>query len=167
MRLTLPADTHAPGLASTWVDTRAYYSGIDPQAFAGPDPGDAGLGARLLADLREVAGRRDRFVRVADVDGDAVGFVTATLHEPQPHAERELMREMGQTWATLDALAVRRAHWRQGTGSALAAAAEEWARESGADQVRVTTYAHSPVSVPFYEALGYDHRAVVFLKYLE
>lgn len=35
----------------------------------------------------------------------------------------------------------------------------------GAELVELI-YAHSPVTVPFYESLGYDRRAIVFPKYL-
>ena len=45
-------------------------------------------------------------------------------------------------------------------------AVETWAGDVGATVVKLTTFANSPVSVPFYEALGYDHRAIVFMKYL-
>lgn len=51
-------------------------------------------------------------------------------------------------------------------GRALVEAVEAWAMDAGASSVKLTTYANSPVSTAFYEALGYGDRAIVFQKYL-
>jgi len=57
--------------------------------------------------------------------------------------------------------------WHRGAGTALLKAAESWGRERGAEIVRLDTYAHSPVSVPFYEErMGYTRRSIVFHKWL-
>jgi hypothetical protein len=46
-------------------------------------------------------------------------------------------------------------------------AAESWGRDRGARVARLGTYAHSPVSVPFYEnRMGYQRRAIIFQKKL-
>jgi len=45
--------------------------------------------------------------------------------------------------------------------------AEAWGRDRGAHVARLGTYAHSPVSVPFYEnRMGYERRAIIFQKNL-
>ena len=47
------------------------------------------------------------------------------------------------------------------------APASAWGRDRQARIVRLDTYAHSPVSVPFYEErMGYQRRAIVFQKHL-
>jgi GNAT superfamily N-acetyltransferase len=76
------------------------------------------------------------------------------------------MRDEGERGASIDALVVQRSQWRRGAGRALVEAVESWADDAGASLIKLTTYANSPVSVPFYTALGYDNRAIVFLKYL-
>jgi GNAT superfamily N-acetyltransferase len=45
-------------------------------------------------------------------------------------------------------------------------AAESWARDRGAVLVALDTWIDSPLSVPFYEALGYDRRSIIFQKRL-
>jgi GNAT superfamily N-acetyltransferase len=52
-------------------------------------------------------------------------------------------------------------------GTVLLEAAEAWGRTRGARVARLDTYAHSPVSVPFYEDhMGYRRRSIVFQKRL-
>ncbi len=51
--------------------------------------------------------------------------------------------------------------------TALLTAAESWGRDCGASAVSLDTYAHSPVSVPFYERhMGYQRRSIAFAKEL-
>ena len=58
-------------------------------------------------------------------------------------------------------------HWRHGAGAALLEAAASWGRARGVQIVQLDTYAHSPVSVPFYEQrMGYQRRAIDFEKVL-
>jgi len=45
--------------------------------------------------------------------------------------------------------------------------AESWGRDRGASMVRLDTYVHSPVSVPFYERhMGYQRQSIHFAKEL-
>jgi GNAT superfamily N-acetyltransferase len=79
----------------------------------------------------------------------------------------QLVREHGWTRLVVDALIVHQSQWRQGIGTALLKAAEDWGRARGAQVARLDTYAHSPVSVPFYEdRMGYQRRSIVFQKRL-
>jgi GNAT superfamily N-acetyltransferase len=55
---------------------------------------------------------------------------------------------------------------RRGVATALMQAVERWAREKGAGSIALDTYAQSPLSVPFYEAVGYERASVVFEKRL-
>lgn len=45
-------------------------------------------------------------------------------------------------------------------------AAEDWARTCGAKVMKTDTNYRSPVSVPFYESLGYQRQAITFRKRL-
>ena len=162
-----PRTTDAGGIGRAWEDAREFYSDLDSRAFLPPDRDDTSLGEAFCERLLEEASKPNRFVRVAaDLDGDAIGFITGSLVEPADTSGRRLMREEGERRARIDALAVQRSYWRRGAGRALVEAVESWAGEAGATLVRLTTYANSPISVPFYEALGYNHRAIVFMKYL-
>ena len=140
------------------MDVRKFYSDLDLRAFLPPSPADADLGQALVV---EAAGRQVRLIRVAHLDGEAIGFNTATLHEPTDESGRQLMRAQSERLVTIDALVVQRSHWRPGAGRALVEAIEAWATDAGAALVKLTTYATSPVSTAFDEALGYSDRAMV------
>lgn len=55
---------------------------------------------------------------------------------------------------------------RRGVATALMDAAEGWARKQGAGSIALDTYAESPLSVPFYEAVGYERASIVLEKRL-
>ncbi len=160
-----PITSDAAGVGRAWDDARQFYSDLDPRAFLPPDPADTELGQALVGRLVAEAEHSERLIRVADLDGEAVGFITATLYEPASEPSRELMRDLSERHVTIDALVIQQSHWRHGAGRALVEAVETWAHDMGAPLVKVTTYADSPVSTAFYEALGYSHRAVVFQKF--
>jgi GNAT superfamily N-acetyltransferase len=70
-------------------------------------------------------------------------------------AERRLMLESGES-AELTGLVVASAARRLGVGSALVAAAEEWARANGFSSLRVRSNVTRAESHPFYEKLGFE-----------
>jgi GNAT superfamily N-acetyltransferase len=94
-----------------------------------------------------------------------VGWLAARIELPAGNPAVQLTREHAWIRLVVDALIVDRAYWRGGAGTALLEAAEAWGRAQGAQVVRLDTYAHSPVSVPFYEErMGYQRRSIVFQK---
>lgn len=159
-----PRMADAKGVGRAWDDAREYYSDLDPDAFVPPNRSDTELGVAFCERLIEEASKPNRFVAVADRDGEAIGFITASLLEATDTSGRQLMRSEAEQRARIDALVVQRSHWRRGAGRALVEAAERWAHAAGASQVTLNTYAKSPVSVPFYKSLGYEGRGIVFLK---
>ena len=94
----------AEGVRLAWEDARRFYSSLDPRAFLPPDPTDTELGQALLDRLFEAAESPERFIRVAELGGDAVGFATATLHQPADESDRRLVRDAGERHVTIDAL---------------------------------------------------------------
>jgi GNAT superfamily N-acetyltransferase len=67
----------------------------------------------------------------------------------------------------LSVVAVADDHRRQGVGTILMEAAEEWGRQRGAVVAATDTNLHSPLSVPFYEdRMGYLRQAVILRKTL-
>ena len=76
-----PETTDAAGVGRAWEDAREFYSNLDGRAFLGPDPDDRELGQAVADKLASETSRPDRWIRVAEVDGEAVGFISATLHE--------------------------------------------------------------------------------------
>src|SRR6266545_1519946 len=90
----------------------------------------------------------------AELDGRVVGWLFARLERPDENASSQFVREQSWIRVAVDGLVVDRPVWRRGVGTALLKA-ETWARDRGAELVRLDTYAGSPVSVPFYERMGY------------
>src|SRR5262249_9888284 len=151
------------GMARVWASAADYYADLDPRHFQRPET--QGL-AESFEDSITQAGN-DALVLVAELDDRAVGWLAARIQRPEADAAAQLMREPSWTRLAVDVLIVDTAAWRHGAGTALLTAAESWGRDQGARVARLGTYAHSPVSVPFYEdRMGYERRAIIFQKEL-
>jgi GNAT superfamily N-acetyltransferase len=152
------------GLARTWIDAGAYHASLDPALFQVPDPD--GLAHWYEDWLPRMISPYTLFL-VAEIDGQVVGCVGAAVQQPVEEAGRQLMRELGLTRLVINAFVVQQAHWREGIGTRLLGAAEEWARGKGAVIALVDTYIDNPVSVPFYEHhMGYGRRALRLARWL-
>jgi GNAT superfamily N-acetyltransferase len=165
MHVTVRAARAGDGVSidRLWLSAAAYYADLDPEHFQ--LPAADGLGDSWDNDVSEASD--DSLRLVAEFDGQVVGWLTARIEQPSPRADRQLVRELSWRRLVIDALVVHRDQWRQGAGTALLEAAEDWGRSSGARVVRLDTYAHSSVSVPFYEEhMGYERRSIVFQKWL-
>ena len=151
------------GVSRAWLSAAAYYTDLDPEHFQVPR-------AEGLADSWDSLLERaddDSLNLVAELGGHVVGWLWARIEPPDRNASAKLTREHGWTRLVVESLIVARDHWRGGAGTALLEAAEAWGRTRGAEVVRLDTYAHSPVSVPFYEDhMGYARRSIVYQKRL-
>ena len=150
-------------MARAWASAADYYADLDPEHFQRPQL--QGL-AESFEDSITRAGN-DILLLVAELDGHAVGWLAARIQLPDADAAVQLMREPGWIRLAIDVLIVDTPAWGHGAGAALLKAAESWGRGRGARVARLGTYAHSPVSVPFYEnRMGYERRAIIFQKSL-
>lgn len=150
-------------ISRAWLSAAAYYADLDPEHFQVPTT--EGLAKSWDNDLG--GDGSDSLRLVAESEGQVVGWLSARIELPRANAAIQLTREHAWIRLIVDALIVDRAYWRCGAGTALLEAAEAWGRAQGAQVVRLDTYAHSPVSVPFYEErMGYQRRAIVFQKRL-
>lgn len=155
------------GMTTCWLDFGRYYATISPEHFRVPDAdGQA-------AEFDEATARRihqadaDKCMFVAETDGRVVGFIGARIAQPMDTALRQGMRESSQVRVEITVLAVAEAYRRQGVGTRLMAAAEEWACSRGAILATVDTYVGSYLSVPFYlNRMRYDIQSLRFLKRL-
>ena len=152
------------GVARSWLDAGAYYATLNPDLFQIPQAD--GLAQRLEEWLLSITAE-DAHALVAEKDGQVVGFITAAVERPVENAAGQVLRDLGRVRLVIHALVVQEAHRRQGIGTRLMEAAEEWARGRGAVIALVDTYIESPLSVPFYEKrMGYSRRALRFRKEL-
>jgi GNAT superfamily N-acetyltransferase len=159
VRPARPGD--GPGIARCHHDSASTYVEQAPDLFRMPD--EAGYLEWIEADLAAEHGD-DYLALVAEVDGEIAGHLEARTLDPIDSAGWQSVRNVGWRRVFVDALAVRTSHRRTGVGRALMAATEDWARSRGARVVLLDTWADSPLSVPFYESLGYRRRAITFEK---
>jgi GNAT superfamily N-acetyltransferase len=140
-----------------------YYAEMDPESFQLPR--EDGLVEWFESFLGEPA-KENELSLVAEVDGEVVGSLEASILERDETADRQMLRELGELRLFVNHMGVDPAHWRSGVGTALMRAAEEWAKERGATRSGLDTHIDSPVSVPFYERLGYKRHSINFRKRL-
>jgi GNAT superfamily N-acetyltransferase len=113
--------------------------------------------AAMRRRMARVAGNGDYRTLVAERGGRVVGFAalawgwTIIDDEPQPR---------------VTALSVMPDERGRGTGAALMAAAEAWARERGAVTLRLTTAVRRERAHRFYERLGYERTGYRYVKKL-
>jgi GNAT superfamily N-acetyltransferase len=151
------------GIARCHLDSAAAYVEQGPALFRMPD--EDGFVEWIEEALR--AGHADHELElVAEVGGEIAGHLEGHLIEPMDTARWQMVRYVGERRLYVDALAIARAYRRHGAGRALMEAAESWASDRGAVLVALDTWIDSPLSVPFYEALGYDRRSIIFQKRL-
>jgi len=161
-----PARTSdAAEVARTWTEVAHHYVEFDPDAYQVPSTDG------LVEFFEELLGRprsEDSVWLVAEIDGQVIGDISAHLERPAKDAERQMVRYLGEIRVYVDALAVAEASRREGVGTRLMQAIEQWGRDQGAVRVMLDTHAGSPLSVPFYEQrMGYRRRSIVFEKRLD
>jgi GNAT superfamily N-acetyltransferase len=107
--------------------------------------------------LARIGARDDYATYVAERDGRVVGF-TGVMHG--------LTYVYDPPYARLLSLVVEPGERGKGTGAALVAAAERWAREHGAAQLHLTTALHRDGAHRFYERLGYERTGARYARKL-
>ncbi len=161
--LRVPRIGDGEGLARCWLDAGTHYAAVNPDLFQVPEADGQDLEKWALNKASD-----DTYVLVAEGDDQVIGFAVAVLQHPSPAAAKNFVRELSQTRVIVDILVVQTAYRRQGIGTRLMEAVEEWARSKGARVMLIDTYIESALSVPFYEQrMGYKRRAVRFRKAFE
>ena len=154
-------ESDANGLAALWLELGRHLVELNSSAFKVPElPGLAEWFRTVLATSRS----DESGTFVAEVDGAVAGMVSVRLVPPMKDAPRQVLQDVGVVRAEIDALAVLERFRRHGIGRLLMEAAERWGREHGASLFFLDTYVMSPLSVPFYERLGYARRSIRFVK---
>jgi GNAT superfamily N-acetyltransferase len=155
----------AADLARNWIEVARHLVELDPEAAQVPSTD--GL-VEFFEKRLGRPGSEDSVWLVAEVGGQVIGAISARLERPAEDAARQVVRYLGQIRVYVDALSVAEAYRRQGVGTRLMEAVEQWGRDRGAVCVMLDTHARSPLSVPFYERrMGYRRRSIVFEKRLD
>jgi GNAT superfamily N-acetyltransferase len=150
------------GCARAWADAGRYYAALVPEVIHEPDAeGLTGWFEEAIARGRD----EDTLWLVAECGGEVVGMIEATVERPRADGRWQLQRDLSRTRLIIGALAVVADHRRQGAGSALMDAAEEWSRRKGAAVATTNTNVRSPLSLPFYTGrMGYERQAIILRK---
>lgn len=113
---------------------------------------------QMRARLERIAAHPDYYATlVAERGGRLVGMAGL---------ERGLSYNHDEPYARIVWLVVEPGERGRGTGAALAAACEAWARGQGAASVHRTTALHREDAHRFYERLGYERTGARYLKKL-
>jgi len=151
-------------LADLWVEFGRSYEAMDPFEFQ--TPSRDGLVEWMAEEISKERSEDELYV-VAEMDGDAVGYVRAQILRPQDGAERHVLRSTRVTTLKIDGLMVMDRARRQGVATELVMHAESWGASRGATESFVISYATSPTSVPFYEVkMGYAPKTTGYWKML-
>jgi GNAT superfamily N-acetyltransferase len=159
-----PTPQDAEALARSWREGARELLELAPDRFRIPD--EDGLVEFFREDLEAAAGS-DLLSLVAEADGELAGSLEAQLHPRIESSRFQVLEYLGKPRVYVNHLRVDPQFRRHGVATALMEAAERWAREKGAGSIALDTYAGSPLSVPFYEAIGYERASIVFEKRLD
>ncbi len=106
--------------------------------------------ADLSDNLAHLLTKPDAAILVAEVDQRIVGLTEVYLRQDEGDSPKVLYR-----YGYLQSLMVDESVRGQGIGTALVAAAEQWARELGASEMRLETWEFPAGPLTFYEGVGY------------
>jgi GNAT superfamily N-acetyltransferase len=156
-----PAVPHdAAGIARTFLESAAHHAALEPERYSIP------AAETILARYRE--GRQHRahageevVTLVAELDGEIVGFVDATLEQSPDPMHREI------TFCHIVEIAVSSPQRSHGIGARLLQAAENWGQGLGAKFALLEYNAANERAGRFYhERSGYRTASITALKWL-
>ncbi|EDL69951.1 GNAT family N-acetyltransferase [Vibrio campbellii] len=125
-----------------------------PQAFVAPSEEDRTFLINMLAD-------EERLFLVAEEGQQVLGFITATI--TQNETISFLIKD---PVCRIGTIVVDENQKSKGVGRALMAAVEQWARESGATQVRLEVMEFNHNAQQFYDKLGFVPNSRLMMKCL-
>jgi RimJ/RimL family protein N-acetyltransferase len=99
--------------------------------------------------LRALRRHPNGAVLVAEVDGELVGRLSLAR---DTHPSSAHVADLG--------VMVAPTHRRCGVGTALLAAAEDWARGAGVDKLELHVFPHNVPAIALYEKLGYEREGL-------
>jgi len=144
-----------PAICGLGEAVNALHHEAWPQVFA--EPGDP---LRHAAHWRQSIATEQATVFVVERAGQVIGFVTVGLQQ-----DNHLLLQPTR-YARIGSISVAPDCQGQGLGRRLMQAAEAWARQRGAPDIRLNVWAFNQRALALYEELGYEVRSQVLGKRL-
>ena len=142
-----------PSICLLGQEVNRLHHSAWPGVFAAPsDP------SRDKAHWRDGIDALDRATFVTETAGAVQAFMTIEVIDEQ-HSMAQPMR-----FARVGSICVAPAHRGQGIGRSLMAAAEDWALQQGAAEVRLVVWKFNESAVRLYEEIGYQVRSLSMSK---
>jgi diamine N-acetyltransferase len=143
------SDDDVDALSRLWHEADDLHARLSPGFFRRPEVGRGRQRAvEALRDSEESA--HETILVAVDGKGAVCGACHLQIYDT-PVGHTLVPQRRGH----VETLIVARAHRRRGMGRALMAAATEWARSRGAQQLLLTVWAGNADAERFYDALGY------------
>jgi ribosomal protein S18 acetylase RimI-like enzyme len=153
IRRLRPGDIDA--VVDIYLSLATHHAALGPDRYRVPERAD------VAARFDRVAGDTNpaNLHLVAIVDGQVVGQLDAWGEEaPGPGSTRRPIA------GSVVGLAVLPAHRGRGIGTALIAAVEAWARDTGQREIRLEVAVENAAARRLYERLGYEPATTVLTK---
>jgi ribosomal protein S18 acetylase RimI-like enzyme len=135
-----------PHIARMNTTVQQLHHQLEPTRYKAPNPDDPALHAHFAALL----GREDVLIYIAEVDGQAAGYVICFV---QVSPDNPFLHPF--TRLHIDQLSVDAAHQRRGIGRELMDVAREAAQQHNATEITLGVHAENTAAIAFYAALGF------------
>lgn len=136
------------GLYAEFHNFHARY--IPDRLICVQEKPDVREGNDLYRRLKKIIQNKNSAIILAETDQGPIGFAEIYIlqDEPSPHT-------VAYQYGFLQSLAVINGHRRQGIGTRLVNAIEQWAKEKDAHEVRLELWEFEEGPLPFYELMDY------------
>jgi shikimate dehydrogenase len=134
-----------PAFGRLYLEINGLHAAAHPELFAPTrtPPHDEEDFLVMLSDPNQA-------VFIAEVEGEAAGFIHVILRDAPP---LEIL--VPRRFAVVDSIGVCARFRRLGIGASLMQRAAGWAAEKGAASLELTVYEFNDSAIAFYEHLGY------------
>ncbi len=137
-------------LCKTYYEFHEFHVRGVPDRLATLGESDPREDSKLRASLKKIIEGDESVIFIAEVGGQPVGFAEVYVRQDKPDPARVSYR-----YGHLQSLMVDEAVRRHGVGRRLMEAAERWAREQGATEMRLDIWEFGQGPLGFYEKTGY------------
>lgn len=133
-----------------WHELMDYHQEFEPLFERREDAPKA-----WLKFVRENMDKDNALVLAAEWNDNLVGYCQALVTAYPPVFKREYFGELMDMVVTPD-------QRHQGVGTRLFATVKQWYQQQGIDRIEVRAHVHNPISIPFWEGLGFQPYLTTF-----